>query len=770
MIPDTHGDHVSIAPLVSFVIPARGDDEGLRAALASCLSQHLRAIEILVPTRAGIDIDHIARIDQRIRVLEIPDIATPAEARRAGVLSSAGEYVQFLEVGDELEEDAIAAAYEAAAAVAADMVAFDAARKVTLHDDEILRRLFPAERCSHVHLRAHLFRTNLLRQVYAELADASMPVPHDRAFDFLTCAHARTYVSLDRPLRRPRTGAAEEGHTANPVIDFHNAVHAIESFTGIEQFVRTWAKHSPNPEPLSDGYDWARLTLIAEALSALARISEESREAEIAHLRARTSDVDAVSAAALLAPRTLGFMTQHSRDRRGFAIPHHVMLAGDVVAPTGLPGLLISQAALLVNAGHKVTIVTQQPGVLTAAVPDGVTLVRLSGLSRRDALVHWDQLCRTGDVSLVLDHRVSSSVDWLWHALVARAAGVPTIGFAPPGATNITRGGRDSDLLQIMFDVLAELVVSSPQEVAFWKLRGAQRVSYLPRPCAPFLMEFGSEPRPPRVRTDERLALLWWGTLDYSKLPLEVASALLRQSASFRLRIVVAGWSTADTATLARTVARLGLTANVELLALRSDRDALNAIDSSDLLLQASVIGNDGAPTLEALTRGLPVLTIRAPWQASAQQQPGVVDVRWGDLSGVVEAIAAVAADPAYYKALSHAATQTARRATDWDFPLLYRQLMSGSLPAAWSPEPTIDDGRAALDLLIFTAENTPAESASSLNNTPGLRREPRGKSRHRSFGAKIERTLTPAGHRLLEDAPWLRPFARQVKRALLAR
>ncbi|NKF33350.1 glycosyl transferase family 2, partial [Pseudomonas sp. BGM005] len=83
----------------------------------------------------------------------------------------------------------------------------------------------------------------------------------------------------------------------------------------------------------------------------------------------------------------------------------------------------------LIGAGYRVTIVTHRPGSAESLVPEGATLVQLTGMSRRQRVTQWAQICRRFDVDTVIDHRILYSRDWPSFALAARAAGAATIGW-----------------------------------------------------------------------------------------------------------------------------------------------------------------------------------------------------------------------------------------------------------------------------------------------------------------------------------------------------
>ncbi|MDF2576206.1 MAG: hypothetical protein K0S05_3118, partial [Agromyces sp.] len=111
-------------------------------------------------------------------------------------------------------------------------------------------------------------------------------------------------------------------------------------------------------------------------------------------------------------------------------------------------------------------------------------------------------------------------------------------------------------------DALAQLVVLSPLDVAFWKLRGIGRVVYLPNPPSPLLLGSTGTVSPKVAPTGRRLELVWWGRLEQHTKKvtelIEVAAALKRLGADFRLRIIGPDWADMSAARLSALAAERG--------------------------------------------------------------------------------------------------------------------------------------------------------------------------------------------------------------------
>lgn len=784
---------MSTSPLVSLIVPIVNDDAWIGDTLQSGIDQSMNDIEIICvvgAAAAGHDLaERLPDADPRVRVVE-SEVSSAGGLRRAGVSAATAPYVLFLEPGDELTREATGEAYRKAIASDADVVGFTArpgrragdaipervqkARVVVLHEENIVRRLFPADAVPHVRIAEFLIRTELLRSVYAALPVGS---PDDRAEGavevFLVCAAARTYapVGTVAHLGLPRSGAGQIAYTGAALASTLDAVDAV---TASRPIVREWARHSPNPEPLIDGYEALRLSRVARTLVCIHRAPADRQTQEIALLRERVDEIDIITAASIFAPETLPTISRlGTRIELGRKPVRNVLLRTNVLTTGGVSNVLRTQAQVFLDAGYGVTIATHIRGSDESLVPAGATLVEVAGTSRRDRLARWAEVCREHEIDVVIDHRVLYSRDWPGYALAARASAAATIGWLHNFAGRPTYNGTDlHTLLHDNLPALAQLIVLSPLDVAFWKLRGIPHTAYLPNPPSPMLLESAGGVVPKPAPVGRRLEVVWWGRLEEHTKQVthlvEVARSLKSLGVDFRLRIIGPDWTDMSAAQLSTIVSRRGLDGLVDVTGPRHGDELLDAIDSSDIFINTSIIEGYLLTIPEAQSRGLPVVMYDLPWLIPTQDNPGVIAVRQGDADALAAAVAALAADPDRYEALSRASIEAAERATSYDFARLYEQLVSGTLPAEYSPEPTLDDARTSLELLLFYAERSAEQSAEAAKSGPRRRRRAAPASTPRTLGQRVERKLTGTGHSMLALAPWLRPLARRVKHALL--
>ncbi|MDR6142612.1 glycosyltransferase involved in cell wall biosynthesis [Microbacterium foliorum] len=777
-------------PLVSFIVAADADADAdsVARSVRSCLAQSLARIEVVCvrADRTGPVAPDISA-DPRLVAVAQPAGSTQAQLRRAGVEAANAPFVLLLHPGDTVPRSTAMRLHDRAVESTAQLVGF--AVQVTtdrragekliaepgpLRGSEILRSLVPRDTTAELDISRHLFQTDLLRRAYSASGVDSGPLFDDRAIVLLAYASATSYaaVSTVEYLRRPphREVSADQGR-------LERALHRIAAFRAVEPIIREQARHSADPEPLLDGYTAGHLTAIGEALELLAALPPEMRAQGHDELRACVDDLDLISAAVTFAPDAIPALIAHrERLELGSAPVRSVLLTTNVLTTGGVSGVLLTQARFLIGSGYRVTIVTHRPGSAESLVPEGATLVQLTGTSRRQRVTQWAHLCRRFDVDLVIDHRILYSRDWPSFALAARAAGAATVGWIHNFAGRPTYNGNDlQTLLQTHLPALAHLVVLSPLDVAFWKLRGIRHVSYLPNPPSPFLLTTGGARDPKPAPLGRRLELVWWGRLEEHTKKVtqlvEVAAALERLGVDFRLRIVGPDWADMSADSLLALASTRGVADRVEATGPRHGSDLLDVIDSSDVFVNTSIIEGYPLTLPEAQSRGLPIAMYDLPWLSLIRDNSGVITTPQQKPEALAEALADLAADPERYETMSRASIAAAADATSFDFAQLYEQLLRGELPPEHSPEPTLEDGRRVLDLLVFFAERStpPPRPASARSAAPraaalGPRSQPR------TFGERIERKLTPIGHRVIDAAPWLRPAANRVKRALLRR
>ncbi|MFT4214401.1 MAG: glycosyltransferase [Microbacterium sp.] len=767
---------MTTSPTASIIVPVLGDAEQVVDALRARATAPVTDVESIFVVGSGA---HVEKVDSAtsgnglVKVVHVPGLRSLGEAHRAGVRASTSPFVLLLEPGDEPRAHELVAIVGEAHSAQADLVlAGPTLPHRLLEGDDVLPALFPEDTVVDRHRWRFVARADLLRQVYREMDDSLAPDP--AAVFFLACAAAHR-VLVD-PASFDSFVVAHASATASAATALDRALSALSAFGSIAPVVRAWARTSPNPEPLVEGHETVRLALLTAVIRQLEHCDEQTRAAGIGALRSIVGERDAVIAAAVFAPDILAAIAQRGdRIELGTLPVRSVLLTTNVITTGGVSGVLLTQAKMLLDAGYRVIVAAHRPGSDQSVVPEGAEFVQISAIGKRDRLVQWAEVCERHAVDVVIDHRILYSRDWPAYALVARAQRAATIGWIHNFAGRPTYNGNDlHSLMRDHLGALAHLIVLSPLDVAFWKLRGIRHVSYLPNPPSPLLLESAAKTTPKTPPGDRRVELVWWGRLEEHTKKVtqlvEVAAALKALGIDFRMRIVGPDWAGMTASRLSALAAERGVASFVEATGPRRGAELLETIDSSDIFVNTSIIEGYPLTLPEAQSRGLPIVMYDLPWLSLIKDNPGIATVPQGDAGALAATIAALVRDRETYATMSRASISAAQRATAHDFAQLYEQLLHGTLPAEFSPEPALEEGRLLLNLLTFFAD----QSLVSTRPGPSPAVDParRGGSRHRpqSVGARIERKLTPLGHRVLFFSPWLRPVARRVKFALQRR
>lgn len=776
------------SPAISIVIPVFNDESTIAAALESALGQTLDAIEVICVDDASTDgttdvIERYRSRDSRVRLIAQERNLSAFHSRRAGILAASAEYVLFLDGDDELAPDAAAKALAVAASTGADLVGFGVTvvekdgrtggayeRRLQpvhrrLEGTEVLTGLFPIGKPAQGQLWRYLFRTRLLREAYALLPDDLVfPRVNDLPLMFLVAALARSYASIGDRLYRYHFGRGGSGHDVDSVelVQFYTS--AIDPISEIAPAVDELAQRHPDPDVLRASYESARLSIIGYVCSQLIDRSDGAiLDAALDHLHTVASAHDIVHAAARFYPRTLSTLKFHTPLRASDErTVRSVLLVTSTLRTGGVSAVIASQAHYLLSAGYRVTVVARSAGSDPAAVPGGVQFVELTGRTLVDRLQTWAQIIRDHDVDVVIDHQILYTNSWPEFALMARAEGAVTVGWMHNFVGRPIYEGTDRlSLIERCSATLDRLVVLSPLDAAYFKLRGVQNVSWLPNPPSPLLLDSAADEmqkRPPKGRIE----LLWWGRLEQHTKQvyelIEVGAQLRSLGADFRLTVIGPDWDDVTAAKFNARSRRRGLGDQVVAIGPRRGAALRDAIDAAHVFVSTSIIEGYQLTIAEAQARGLPVAMYDLPWLTLVQGNEGILSVPQGDARGLARRILELGEDAELYARLSRASQEAAERAISYDFARLYEGVVTGTLPDAFTPEPTDNDARELLRLLVFFAERS------------GTKRPKGTVSADRSAGARLWSSAAPAGRRVLKMVPGLRPFAHRAKGWLRAR
>lgn len=772
---------MAAAPRISIVIPVFDDEATVSAALESAVGQTLTEIEIICVDDASSDgtrevIERFRARDPRVRLIRHDRNLSAFQSRRAGILAAEGEYVLFLDGDDELAPDAAAKALAKAQESAADLVGFGVTvverdgstgsayerrlqpKHHLLEGPEVMRGLFPMGKPAQGQLWRCMFRTSLVRDAYALVPDdLVLARVNDLPLLFLTAALATKYVSIADKLYRYHFGRGGSGHRVDTLERAEFYASAIGSIDSIRPAVEEIARSRVNADSPLDAYESVRLSIVGYVCFQLIELSDSTvLDTALAHLHTLASAHDIVHAAARFYPATLTTLKFHTKwQGLGDRPVRSILLASSTLRTGGVSAVLASQARYLRDAGYRVTVVARNGGSDTSALPEGTTFVELSGRSLVDRLEAWGEICRTHEVDVVIDHQVLYTPYWPEFALMARAEGAATIGWLHNFAARPVYDGNERlSLIERCSHTLAELVVLSPLDVAYFKLRGVRHASYVPNPPSPLLIESAShavtKPAP-----SGRIELVWWGRLEQRTKQvyelIEMAAQLRKLAVDFRLTVIGPDWDDVTAKRFNAEARRRRVGDHVVAVGPRHGTQLIQAIDQADAFVSTSIIEGYQLTIAEAQSRGLPVLMYELPWLTLVQNNDGIVSVPQGDARGLAGETADLIDHPERYEHLSRASVEAARRAAAHDFAELYRGVVTGTLPAEFSPEPTLDDARQLLGLMVFFAERSHRRKRTSADSGT-------------SVGARIWDSAAPMGKATLKRLPGLRPLAHRLK------
>ncbi|WP_010523529.1 glycosyltransferase [Nesterenkonia sp. F] len=819
------------SPLVSIVMPVFDDEDWIAEALESCLAQTLDEIEIICVDDASTDstpaiIERYQQDDSRIRLIRQPENRSAFQARREGVLAASAPYTLFLDGDDELDPRAAVKAVAKAQATGADLVGFGVAvlgpdgRSVggyqkrlqpthsALEGTDILRTFFPVGKRAQGQLWRFLFSSQLLRDAYDLFPeDLVLPRVNDLPITFVVAASAQHYVSIPDHLYRYYFRRGGSGHRVERLEQFEFYASSIDSVESMAPAVRALARRIPDPEPVLDGYETARRSMIGNVLDYLIKSSNtDLHTACLQHLHDRVPATDVVLAAAEYAPDALILLCQHgARVELEDRPVRNVLLTTKALTTGGVSQVLLAQAHHLSEAGYKVTIAARRPNSILDGVPDGVDFVEVTG-SMPERLQQWADICRDHEIDVIIDHQVLYSRNWATYALMARGLGVPTIGwihnFAMRPVYNL------KDLLSFIgrrADSLAMLVTLSALDTAFWKLRGVSHTAWLPNPPSSLLRETATT-NTPKAAPQDTLQLVWWGRLEehtkqVSHL-IDVAAELRKLDVDFKLSVIGPDWEDMTADRLAAMAARRKVSKQVDVVGPLHGQELLDAIDAAHVFVSTSIIEGYQLTLAEAQARGLPAAMYELPWLTIVQDNEGVVTAPQGDAETLARRIAEISEAPDRYADLSQASLDASRRALSPDFSKLYQQLITGTLPEEFSPEPTMEDAQEILEWMIFFTEQhagmreklakATTSKKSATKNKPAAKKKRTSKNKsttknkrttnmrpeapanwasgstgnNQPHESDLVLRLRPVARRVYRHAPFMRPVGHQVKRA----
>lgn len=779
-------------------MPVFDDEEWVATALTSCLAQTERDIEVICVDDASTDatreiIERFQASDPRIRLIRQPTNRSAFQARRAGILAATAPYVLFLDGDDELAPRAAETALKLANRTGADVVGFGTEvivpegvsvgrfaaalqpQHTELIDDAIAPTLFPTGQIAQGHLWRYLWDVRLLHAAYdAVPAELELYRANDIPIAFLALTRASHYVSTPERLYRYYWRRGVSGRQVTDVDAFDFYLGAYDSIDAIRPGVEESASRRGDPGPLLDAYRSARLSIIQMILRYCVAIDDQHLQSEcFGRLERKAGATDVVLAAATFYRDALPVLANHGGPAHEVdGTVRTVLIVTGNLGSGGVQGVVVSQAAHLAEAGFRVVVAARTLENAVHDLPEGVTLVEIAGTTLPEKLHSYVEICREHRIDIAIDHWILYDDSWPFFTLAARTLGVATIGWLHNFALRpIFDDNTRSSHLTTYLPLLARVVVLSLMDVAFWKLRGIERAVYLPNPPSPLLLDLPYRTSP-RSRTDGPVRLVWWGRLQQHtkrvRALIDVVAELRKLGVEAELTVIGPDSRDLTAEALVEHARERGVDGALRAPGPLHGAALLDALEHADLYVCTSAIEGYPLALVEAQALGLPVAMYELPWLSVAAGNDGILAAPQGDAHRLALSIADLAGDPERYAQHSAASLAAAHAALSHDFTALYSQLLTGNLPAAHSPEPTIQDARVLLDLTIAFQEDV---------STRARRQRERERQEARRLRVRAEalesqvhepvavKLIRPMGRAALKLFPDLRSAARRFNR-----
>lgn len=770
-------------PLVSIIVPVYNDETTIAATLDSALRQSLTDIEVICVDDASTDasleiLRSYEQRDPRVRVIHHERNRSALQSRRTGADAATAAHLLVLDGDDELEDDAARVSHALAVESRADLVGFGVTviekdgrtggsyeRRLQpahemLEGPDVLKGLFPAGKPAQGQLWRFLFRTELFRAAYSHIADdLELPRVNDLPVMFLAAALATRFVSTKTRLYRYHFGRGGSGQQVESIERAHFYASAIDSIDVIGPAVEDVANRHPAPGLLREAYESARLSIVGYVCSQLIDRSHPSvRDDALAHLHTVASAEDIVRGTARFYPSKLSTLKFHTQlgDGNNQSV-RTVALVTSSLRSGGVSMVMLAQAQYLSAAGFSVVLVARSGGSDHSLIPADTPFYEIEGRTFVERLQNWAEICRRHSIDKVIDHQLLYTDRWPEFALVARGEGATTVGWIHNSfARPLYDGNERLSLIEQCSNTLSQLVTLSPVDSAYFRLRGIDHSAYLPNPPSPMLSADLALPGSKESPT-QGVNLVWWGRLEHDTKKvldlIDIAVHLKALNVRSRLTVIGPDWADMTAKKFNALARRRGVSDTVAAIGPLRGEQLMRAIDDADAFVSTSLIEGYQLTIAEAQARGLPVFMYELPWLLLTADNQGIVAAPQGNAAALAARIAEVASNPERYQELSNASLVAAERARSYDFAELYQALVSGTLPAEFSPEPTEAHAAEALRIAVFYAEQ--GLKRARLTPTSGAKS---------GFVDRAWKRLAPNGRAVLARVPLLRPLAHRVK------
>lgn len=710
-------------PVVSIVVPVYNDEAYITRALDSCIGQTLKSIEVICVDDASTDksikmVKNYAKKDSRIRLIKQPKNLSALQARRVGIENATADYILFLDGDDELSPRAAELTYKKAIKENADIVSFcpelvmnagrveeSFAKSLLPPTDElsgidIVGTIFKPGTHAQCQLWRYLFDKNLLLKAYERVPkNKAVYRANDIMISFVAIAYAKHYVHISDFLYRYHLDDGGSGHDSINYEKFLYYAQAIDSVEYIPRLLVEGDFNTADFKIIKECYESLRLRIIANTTQyATLKTLPEFTKQSIDYILKRISLDDVIISLATFMPGALPVFREQIKFDEARKNSKNIIIYTSNLATGGAQGVVVSQASYLASSGYNVMILVRTAGKVVFDIPDAVQVKVLKGDTTITKLQYFLETIEEFKPGVFIDHYVLYNRTWPFYSMLAKAHRVKTVGwihnFALRPAHDLSKMGS---FLQNYLSILDMIVTLSKRDTAYWKILGHENVYYLPNPPSPLLLNNKLAAKPKKA-PNETMNLIWYGRLQqttkriYSLL--SVSRALLRLTPNFKLTIVGPESNDLTYAMLNKRIEDYGLQDNVFVVGEKHGKDLINEIKSAHIFISTSSIEGYPLVVTEAQSFGLPVIMYELPWIGFVENNKGLIEVKQNHSKDVARHIYNLFENPTLYREMSVGSIDAVKKYFSYDFAKLYSQLIKGTLPKEYSPEPSLDDAR----------------------------------------------------------------------------
>ncbi|WP_425956302.1 glycosyltransferase [Xylanimonas sp. McL0601] len=662
------------APFVSVVVPVFNDEDHIREAIMSCLSQTDPDLEVIVVDDCSTDataaiVRDISGQDPRVSFIGHAENKTAFQGRRTGVLAARGDYIVFVDGDDALAPNAVEVLRKHVSRQP-DMVHFGctitgrdgrdhpgfAAKLLppaaSLSGGAILQELFLAAKTFEGQLWNKAYRTGYARPLFEALAhDARVPRANDLPVALMLAASARTYVGITDRLYHYRFGSGNATDGLISTERFQTLVNFRPAFDVVESQIDSWSLPA---EVSNEIVERLRSQCIERSVRHLSQVASPNGCELESLLTAWPATQILAALYQSFGTREAEFLPFVGEPRRRLDRPVDdakvVALYLDQKGIGGMQRVASLQAGLLARAGYRVVLLGKMKREeFPYPIPVGVAFIELTPrmTSRTEEFLDLyggiDAAVKEYEIDTIIVHAnyrpellyLILGIELLpvWSILTIHNFSLRSVFDRSPRLGTLRAAAQHSNCLAVL----------SQTDEVFWRLAGVETVQYVPNPVEFTLPTMADDDRAsegnfldggPSV-TSEPCDVLWFGRIqERTKRVSEVVrvfALVAQQRPGSTLHIVgpVPRTDRVEFRRIQELTRALGIEDSVSFLPSATDMDSL--IRNSSVVLMTSIIEGFPMALFEPLVAARPVVMYDLPYLEVPKENPGIFTVPWGD-------------------------------------------------------------------------------------------------------------------------------------------